>query len=111
MRHTAEERNLQTWHAPRYEELQVGIRSFCGSYDFRAAFDQRYISNVPIEKLTGITKASCVKAAWSFTAPVRVYGRLFSLMSVIHVLSRDKFYRGGVQVIHCADDFDAAFAF
>jgi hypothetical protein len=42
-RHTAEDRTIQTRHAPRSEEHQVGMRSFCGSYDFlcRAAFDRQ----------------------------------------------------------------------
>jgi len=42
-RYASRGRALQTHHAPRSEEHQVGIRSFCGSYDFfyQAAFDQQ----------------------------------------------------------------------
>ena len=40
-----EERALQTRHASRSEEHQVGMRSFCRAYDFlcRKAFDQQGI--------------------------------------------------------------------
>jgi hypothetical protein len=40
---TLPKKHLQTHHAPRSAEHQVGMRSFCGSYDFlcRAAVNQQ----------------------------------------------------------------------